>query len=380
MAVFLILAVALMYRHTSAQKYQGLCSGVLIGESRVKVPLDVCAESSNNSIITSSMYSCSGNGNAGYLTEYDGAGCSGSVIFQKDFADLDVTAVCNGNTCDYAVWRNYRWNGEDSCELENYDDEPTLLGCVFLSSAATPDDTSYSRETICVESPDPNQPKVFVNDFLTMDCGGSSYDLVRSSDLQCLEVISCSAYVAAPGCCRYDSDEGYDGCSGFKDRIGCEKIGCEWVETEDPVRMGGEWVEDHWVQTQWVDDCVDITTTTSPTTTTTTTTSTTTTTTTTTTTSTTTTTQPDAALGNDEKNHDAGHDVIESGEAETDLNLGAALVGVLAFVAVMIIILALCMCRKKGKANEQVVKGMVVVEEEVPDFSIAMTTDVATAK
>jgi len=103
----------------------------------------------------------------------------------------------------------------------------------------------------------------------------------------------------------------------------------------------------------------------------------------------------DAARGNDEKQHDAGHDVIESGEAETDSYLGAALVSVLVVVAVMIIMLALRMRRKNGEANEKVVKEMVgvekdkvkddddgkkVVEEEVPDLSIEMTTDVTTAK
>merc|ERR1712212_714328 len=86
---------------TPAPTTTASCAGVYIGETAY-FPLDVCVNTMNNSVATSSMFTCVEDvGSQMMYTESDCSGTSTSV----DLTFYPYPLNCSGMACDYVVGR-----------------------------------------------------------------------------------------------------------------------------------------------------------------------------------------------------------------------------------------------------------------------------------
>jgi len=174
MAVFSILAVALLYRRTSAE-----CTGIYSSGIPV-APFDVCVDISFQGTAASSMYTCSGD--VGYFNYYTGLGCAGTAVSQTDYTALGYTAVCTGETCDYAVQQFYTADTSGEFCTDDYSTTASFVGVCFVGIGG-----STSSQGVCTDS------TYTLNYYATTDCTGSISVAQSTDDNECASVISCGA-------------------------------------------------------------------------------------------------------------------------------------------------------------------------------------------
>jgi len=177
MTVFSILAVALLYRRTSAE-----CTGIYVSGVPV-APLDVCLDISLHGSRASSTYSCSGD--VGYYNYYTGRSCYGTAVSQtvvsRGTIDAPYTAVCTGETCDYAVQQTYLADNAGRC-TDDYRTTASFVGVCFVGVGG-----SSSSQGVCTNS------TYTANIYATTDCTGSIDNAQSTDDDKCASVISCGA-------------------------------------------------------------------------------------------------------------------------------------------------------------------------------------------
>jgi len=192
MAVFSMLAVALLYRGSSAE-----CSGVYTFGIPVG-PLDVCVTNSISGFVTSSMYTCEGD--VGSIMTFAGADCSGTGTADSSGAAAFFTFVCPdaGESCGYGVARTYANDSTGAC-LDDYTETASFVDqCTDLTATVG---TTSSIETTCTATT-ANQKT-----YLSADCSGTAVAEEALTDDACAELISCNSDGTDDGT---DSDDDTD--------------------------------------------------------------------------------------------------------------------------------------------------------------------------
>jgi len=152
------------------------CAGVYIGESAY-FPLDVCVNTMNNSVTTSSMFTCTED--VGSQTMYTEPDCSGTGT-AVDLTWYPYSFTCDGQECDYVVGRAYNEDGNGGCS-EDYEESALFTdSCIDIG-----DGTSY--EVTCSGSTGST------TNYTSSDCTGDVSVTSSSDDDDCGSVIMCTS-------------------------------------------------------------------------------------------------------------------------------------------------------------------------------------------